>query len=195
MLLKIEISGLDWHTSSVDEVCHRLSTTVTLGLDTQQVERKQGEYGKNQLSPPPSCWLRKLLYYIFGNFGTLLIVAGILSCIAWKPLGEPVPQAFNLALGVILFIVAGLQAFFNGWQVLPWLCFSDSRTGVQVGLSLLFLDCFRLRLLFCGMEVLILYMPWNLYLVISSKSVLGTRFLQTCISVRYLAISSSIDLY
>ena len=116
--LKIEISGLDWHTASVDDVCHRLSTNMTLGLDSQQVERKQGEYGKNQLSPPPSRWLRKLLYYIFGNFGTLLIVAGILCCVAWKPLGEPLPQASNLALGVILFIVAGLPEFFNGWQVL-----------------------------------------------------------------------------
>jgi sodium/potassium-transporting ATPase subunit alpha len=55
---------------------------------------------------------------VFGGFGTLLIVAGILCCVAWKPLGEPAPQISNLALGIILFIVAGLQAFFNAWQVL-----------------------------------------------------------------------------
>jgi sodium/potassium-transporting ATPase subunit alpha len=119
MFLTIEISNLVWHTVSVDEVSRRLSTNISLGLDTQQVDRKQGEHGKNQLSPPPSRWFRKLLYYIFGYFGTLLIVAGILCCVAWKLLGEPVPQASNLALGVILFIVAGLQAFFHGWQVTP----------------------------------------------------------------------------
>jgi sodium/potassium-transporting ATPase subunit alpha len=61
--------------------------------------------------------MRRLLFYVFGGFGSLLIVAGILCCVAWKPLGEPLPTISNLALGVVLFIVAALQAVFNAWQV------------------------------------------------------------------------------
>jgi len=115
--LKIELTTLDWHTSSVQEVTQRLSTSITTGLDSEQVIRKRRDYGKNEPSPPPSRLLWKLITYVFGGFGTLLIVAGILCCVAWKPLGEPAPQVSNLALGVVLFIVAALQAFFNGLQV------------------------------------------------------------------------------
>jgi sodium/potassium-transporting ATPase subunit alpha len=118
--LMTELSNLDWHTASVEEVCQRLSTSLTHGLDTEQIARKRNQYGKNEPSPPPSRMLQRLLSYIFGGFGTLLIVAGILCCVAWKPLREPLPQVANLALGIVLFIVAGLQAFFNGWQVLPY---------------------------------------------------------------------------
>jgi sodium/potassium-transporting ATPase subunit alpha len=102
----------------VEEVCQRLSTTVQRGLEDPQVLRKRNEIGRNEHSPPPSDLFRRIVFYVFGGFGTLLIVAGILCCVAWKPLGEPAPQISNLALGIILFIVAGLQAFFNAWQVL-----------------------------------------------------------------------------
>jgi len=47
-----------------------------------------------------------------------LIVSGLLCCVAWRPLGEPHPEASYLALGIVLFIVAGLQVFFNAWQVI-----------------------------------------------------------------------------
>jgi hypothetical protein len=33
-----------------------------------------------------------------------------------KPLGEPAPQAPNLALAVVLLIVIAVQAIFNAWQ-------------------------------------------------------------------------------
>jgi hypothetical protein len=70
-----------------------------------------------------------MLGYTLGGFGSLLIVAGILCCIAWKPLGEPAPQIANLALGVVLFIVAAFQTFFNAWQV--YLCGPNSISGLQ----------------------------------------------------------------
>jgi sodium/potassium-transporting ATPase subunit alpha len=122
---------LQWHTWSIDEVCQRLSTNRLNGLDLEQVVRKQREFGKNIQSPPPSQLLRRLLEYIFGGFGSLLIVAGILSCVAWKPLGEDSPQADYLALGVVLFIVAGVQACFNAWQVLL-VRLVNCRIGVRI---------------------------------------------------------------
>lgn len=112
----VEISRIDWHVCSVDDVCQRLSTSLVHGLDSGQVTRKRIESGKNEHSPPPSHIMRRLFFYVFGGFGSLLIIAGVLCCVAWKPLGEPVPQISNLALGVVLFIVATLQAVFNAWQ-------------------------------------------------------------------------------
>ena len=40
----------------------------------------------------------------------------LLICMARKPLGEPNPQASNLALAVALLVVLLLQAVFNAWQ-------------------------------------------------------------------------------
>jgi len=117
-LLIKELSNLDWHILSVTDVTQRLSTSITRGLESAQVTRKIAEHGKNEHSPPPSHLFRRIFMYIFGGFGSLLLVSGILCCVAWKPLGEPVPQVSNLALGVVLFLVAALQAFFNAWQVL-----------------------------------------------------------------------------
>ena len=113
----LEISSLNWHILNVDEVCCCLSTSLVQGLDEEQVAHKRAQHGKNEHSPPPSHLFRRILVYIFGGFGSLLIVAGILCCVAWKPLGQPNPQVSNLALGIVLFIVAALQAFFNAWQV------------------------------------------------------------------------------
>jgi Cation transporter/ATPase, N-terminus len=136
---KIEISSLDWHLVSVDEVSQRLATSLVHGLDSAQVARKRMESGKNQHSPPPSHLLRRLLYYVFGGFGSLLIVAGILCCIAWEPLGEPLPQVSNLALGVVLFVVAGLQAGFTAWQVV------SNYIQLTAGLEYQSSHCFNLR--------------------------------------------------
>ena len=46
----------------------------------------------------------------------MLFIAGIICIICYKPLGEPDPQIPNLALGVLLFLVITIQAFFNAWQ-------------------------------------------------------------------------------
>lgn len=98
----------------------------------EEVFRKQRQFGKNIQSPPPSNLLRRLAEYVFGGFGSLLILAGILCIIAWQPLGGDTPQADYLALGVILFIVAGVQAGFNGWQVFRISAGANRRTGVQI---------------------------------------------------------------
>ena len=98
-------------------MCRRLGANCVRGLGPTQIFRKRLEVGRNVHSPPSSHRLRKLSGYIFGGFGGALIVAGILSCVAWRPLGEPHPEASYLALGIVLFIVAGLQVFFNAWQV------------------------------------------------------------------------------
>lgn len=74
------------------------------------------QYGKNVITPPPKNLPKRIFGYIFGGFGSLLVGASIICFIAWKPLGEPAPQASNLALAVVLLVVVAVQAIFNAWQ-------------------------------------------------------------------------------
>lgn len=94
----------------------RLNVSPKAGLDKEQVKRRIDQYGYNMMTPPPSNVLLKWLGYVFGGFGSILFVAAILCFIAWKPLGEPAPQASNLALAVILIVVILLSTAFNAWQ-------------------------------------------------------------------------------
>lgn len=111
-----DIATLEWHSLSVDEVLVRQGVSPNAGLDTAMAARRLSSNGANQLSPTPKHWLRRVFFYFFGGFGSLLCVAGTIAIIAWKPLGNPAPQVANLALGIVLYIVLLLQAFFNAWQ-------------------------------------------------------------------------------
>lgn len=122
-----DLAGLEWHTLDVAELCRRLSVDVPQGLSVDQVTRRQNEHGKNKMSKPPSGLLGTLMGYFFGGFGGILLVAGILVFIAWKPLGNP-PAPANLALACVLIAVWLIQAAFNAWQD-----FSTSRVMASIG--------------------------------------------------------------
>ncbi|WWC91684.1 uncharacterized protein L201_006630 [Kwoniella dendrophila CBS 6074] len=111
-----DIAELEWHKYSVDEVLQRLSVNRKVGLEDEQVKRKLGQYGSNEVIPPKPNLFLKWLNYVLGGFGTLLLLASILCFIAWKPLGEPNPSAANLALAVVLLLVIAIQTVFNAWQ-------------------------------------------------------------------------------
>ena len=68
--------------------------------------------------------------YFFGGFGAILLLAGILVFIAWRPLGDP-PAEANLALACVLLAVFVIQAAFNAWQ--DW---SSSRVMASIGTML-----------------------------------------------------------
>ncbi|KAF2643261.1 calcium ATPase [Massarina eburnea CBS 473.64] len=123
----VDLAGLEWHTVSVDELTRRLSVTLLQGLSPEQVTRRLSEHGKNKMTPPPSGILGKLTSYFFGGFGSILLVAGILVFIAWRPLGSP-PAVANLALAIVLIVVFFFQAGFNAWQ--DW---SSSRVMASIG--------------------------------------------------------------
>lgn len=82
------------------------------------------------MTPPPSGLVSKILGYFFGGFGSILLTAGILVFVSWKPLGNPPAQA-NLALACVLIAVWLIQAAFNAWQ--DW---STSRVMASIGTML-----------------------------------------------------------
>lgn len=111
-----DLSSLEWHTLSSSEVCTRLGVVPKLGLDGPMAQRRLATNGKNVISPPPRNLAKKIFFYIFGGFGSLLFVASVICFLAWKPLGEPDPAVANLALAIVLLVVIAIQSFFNAWQ-------------------------------------------------------------------------------
>ncbi|KAL6705838.1 hypothetical protein ACN47E_006298 [Coniothyrium glycines] len=126
----VDLAGLEWHTLAVHELCRRLSVDVDQGLSLDQVARRMSEYGKNKMTKPPSGLFGKVMSYFFGGFGSILVVAGILVFIAWRPLGNP-PATANLALACVLIAVWIIQAAFNFWQ--DW---STSKVMASIGTML-----------------------------------------------------------
>lgn len=106
---------MDNHLIPSEELFKRLSSSPAAGLSNQEVSKRLKEFGKNMPSPPPSRWFRKTVTYLFGGFGSILFVAGILVFIAWRPLGQP-PAIANLALAIVLILVWVIQALFSFWQ-------------------------------------------------------------------------------
>lgn len=125
-----DFAGLEWHILEINELCRRLSVDTNQGLSEDQIKRRTTEYGRNKMTPPPSGLFGKIMSYFFGGFGSILVVAGILVFIAWRPLGDP-PAVANLALACVLIAVWLIQAAFNAWQ--DW---STSRVMASIGTML-----------------------------------------------------------
>jgi sodium/potassium-transporting ATPase subunit alpha len=134
-----ELGELEWHTLTLDEIQKRLSTSLTSGLSKEQVDLKLKEFGKNIPSKPPSDLFSRVFGYLFGGFGSVLLIGGILVTITYEPLGNPDPQTANLALAIVLYAVFVIQALFNAWQ--DW---SSSRTMASIT-GMLPDECFALR--------------------------------------------------
>ena len=74
---------LDWHKISTEEALRRLGVSPVTGLDTTQAERRLRTGGKNVISPPKNNYCRKVLEWVLGGFGSLLLGASIICFIAW----------------------------------------------------------------------------------------------------------------
>ncbi|KAF4124728.1 sodium/potassium-transporting ATPase subunit alpha [Geosmithia morbida] len=110
-----DLTDLEWHTIGADQVAQRLRTSPTAGLETEQIKKRQAEYGRNAPSPAQTRWFSTVMGYFFKGFGSVLLVASILVFISWKPLGDP-PAVANLALAIVLLAVFVIQALFNMFQ-------------------------------------------------------------------------------
>lgn len=63
-----DIGDLDWHKLSINEVAQRLSTSPSVGLEKEQIQRKVAEFGKNAITPPRTNWPKKIFLWFFGGW-------------------------------------------------------------------------------------------------------------------------------
>ena len=123
----IELTNLEWHRISVDEIAKRLGTSASVGLTSSAAKDVLAKNGPNKPTPVSNKWAQRIFWYIFGGFGSLLITAAILTFISWKPLGSP-PQEATLALAIVLLLVNAIQAIFNAFQD-----YSTAKTMSSIG--------------------------------------------------------------
>lgn len=108
-------ASLDFHSIGAEELCQRLSVSPTVGLDNEAVRRRIDRNGKNVFAPAKRHYWKKILRYLFGDFCSILWIGVIVFMISWRPLGDP-PQAYNLALAIVVLIVILVQASFSAFQ-------------------------------------------------------------------------------
>lgn len=81
------------------------------GLTAEEAEARLKTDGPNQLTPPPETpEILKYLHFYTDPFMLLLLLAGLLSCIAY---GLDKTQPINLYIGIILFIVVFVSSTFS----------------------------------------------------------------------------------
>ena len=106
----------DVHRLPMDALQRQLGTDFRLGLDAEEVRKRQAQFGLNVLTPPPSpSMVLLLLRELVTGFGPILWVAALLCFLAWRPFGSP-PDPTNLGLAVIIIAVIVLSSFFAFYQ-------------------------------------------------------------------------------
>merc|ERR1711962_852511 len=116
--LKQELE-IDVHKVTVDELCKRYGTNVENGLDEKQLAKNQAEYGKNELTPPPTTpeWV-KFCQCLFSGFACLLWFGAILCFLAYSIQASAYeePPDDNLYLGIVLAAVVTVTGIFSYYQ-------------------------------------------------------------------------------
>ncbi|KAG0682900.1 hypothetical protein C6P40_001814 [Pichia californica] len=110
---KVKFANVSYHCEDPNWIAENFNSNLSFGLSLDNYQFNLKKFGENIQSPPSKNLLRKIFMYFFGGFGALLLIAGVLCCVCWKPLGNPNPSVSNLALGIILLIIFILQATFN----------------------------------------------------------------------------------
>ncbi|KAI1089860.1 hypothetical protein F5B19DRAFT_495030 [Rostrohypoxylon terebratum] len=108
-------ANLAFHESDPSQVCQQLNVDPDQGLSESAAAMRLERDGENTLPRPKTNYLKKLFFYVFGGFCSVLWVGVIVFFICWKPLSNP-PSATNLALAVLVLIVIAFQACFSAVQ-------------------------------------------------------------------------------
>ena len=116
--LKQELE-IDVHKVSVDELLKRFNTQIERGLTASQAAKNLEEYGRNELTPPPTTpeWV-KFCQNLFSGFACLLWLGAILCFLAYgiQASAYEEPPDDNLYLGVVLTAVVTVTGVFSYYQ-------------------------------------------------------------------------------
>ncbi|KFY88371.1 hypothetical protein V500_06370 [Pseudogymnoascus sp. VKM F-4518 (FW-2643)] len=107
---------LDYHKRSGDDVCNALNVHLDKGLSASEAATRLSQNGKNAFPHRRENYVKKIAFYVFGGFCSVLWIGVIVFFICWRPLGDPNPAAYNLGLAILIMIVIFLQASFSAFQ-------------------------------------------------------------------------------
>ena len=86
---------LDYHILSPENVCERFHVFQEQGLNENAAATRLQHDGKNEIPSPSEHFFRRIFFYVFGGFCSVLWIGVIIFFICWRPLGNP-PQACKL---------------------------------------------------------------------------------------------------
>merc|ERR1711962_726666 len=116
--LKQELE-IDVHKVDVDVLCKRFNTNVEQGLTDAAAAAGLAQYGKNELTPPPTTpeWV-KFCQCLFSGFACLLWLGAVLCFIAYSIQASAYeePPDDNLYLGIVLSAVVTVTGIFSYYQ-------------------------------------------------------------------------------
>merc|ERR1712223_1889410 len=116
--LKQELE-IDVHKVDVDVLCKRFNTNVEQGLTDAAAAAGLAQYGKNELTPPPTTpeWV-KFCQQMFSGFACLLWLGAILCFLAYSIQASAYeePPDDNLYLGIVLSAVVTVTGIFSYYQ-------------------------------------------------------------------------------
>ena len=91
---------LDYHKRSGDDVCNALNVHLDKGLSASEAATRLSQNGKNAFPHRRENYVKKIAFYVFGGFCSVLWIGVIVFFICWRPLGDPNPAAYNLGLAI-----------------------------------------------------------------------------------------------
>ncbi|KAJ6184752.1 hypothetical protein N7519_006053 [Penicillium mononematosum] len=95
--------NLDFHIISTDGLCREFNVDQRTGLSSSSAATRLQRDGKNVIAHHRENYLKKIFFYVFGGFCSVLWVGVVIFFICWKPLSNP-PSAQNLAMAVLILI-------------------------------------------------------------------------------------------
>jgi sodium/potassium-transporting ATPase subunit alpha len=107
--------SLDFHIINSDKLCQEFNVDFRSGLSASSAATRLQRDGKNVIAHHRENYLKKIFWYVFGGFCSVLWVGVIIFFLCWRPLSSP-PSVTNLALAILVIIVIVLQASFSAFQ-------------------------------------------------------------------------------
>jgi sodium/potassium-transporting ATPase subunit alpha len=106
---------LDFHILTKDQILKNLEVAEKHGLNDSAAATNLKRDGPNRLPKFRESYFRKLFWYLFGGFCSVLWFGVIVFFLCWQPLSTP-PSIPNLAMALVVIIVILLQAGFSAFQ-------------------------------------------------------------------------------
>lgn len=107
---------ITYHLVPIDELTGKLQTDVKNGISDVEAKVRLQRDGANVFTIKSYRWILDVLYYYFGGLSILLWIASVLCILAYQPFGGSNPDANNIGLAVVIWIVIFVQGTFTLYQ-------------------------------------------------------------------------------